>query len=55
MRRQIEAAGGVEALVRDPTRLARAAAGLGVGQQLTLHKVCGGCGGLCGGGLCGVV
>ncbi|KAG2495682.1 hypothetical protein HYH03_006282 [Edaphochlamys debaryana] len=39
LRAQIEAAGGVEAVVRDPGALAQLAASLGVGTQLTLHKI----------------
>ncbi|KXZ47014.1 hypothetical protein GPECTOR_39g508 [Gonium pectorale] len=39
LRSRIEALGGVEALVRDPSRLLEVAAGLGLGDQLTLHKI----------------
>ncbi|GIL66630.1 hypothetical protein Vafri_20122 [Volvox africanus] len=39
LRSRIEDLGGVEALLRDPGQLAQVATGLGVGDQLTLHKI----------------
>ncbi|GLI58429.1 hypothetical protein VaNZ11_000134 [Volvox africanus] len=39
LRGRIEDLGGVEALLRDPGQLAQVATGLGVGDQLTLHKI----------------